>query len=78
MLCFPATQGVDLVAWNMNYTCLIYGGTMLFALCWYAVDARKWFTGPKVNTEHMIHTDLLEGQRETPRAHIDIRPTDEK
>jgi len=27
----------------MNYTCLIYGGVMTFALLWYAIDARKWF-----------------------------------
>jgi len=28
---------------------------MLFALTYYAVSARKWFTGPLVNVEHMIH-----------------------
>lgn len=25
------------------------------ALLWYAVDGRKWFKGPKVNVEHVIH-----------------------
>lgn len=38
----------------MNYTCLIYFGVMGLALLWYAVSARKWYKGPKVNVEHMI------------------------
>jgi hypothetical protein len=33
---------------------------MLFALMYYAVDARKWFRGPRVNVEHLIHTDAAE------------------
>lgn len=55
ILCFPADKGLDLNALNMNYTCLIYGGVMSFALLWYAIDARKWFKGPKINVEHIIH-----------------------
>lgn len=69
VLCFPATKGKDLNALNMNYTCLIYGGTMALALLWYAVDARKWFKGPKINVEHLIHTKVYEGQEaETQRS----------
>jgi hypothetical protein len=48
----------------MNYTCLIYGGVMSLALLWYAVDARKWFKGPKINVEHLIHGEVLEGERD--------------
>ncbi|KAE9371918.1 amino acid transporter-like protein [Stipitochalara longipes BDJ] len=59
-LCFPAVNGKDLNDLTMNYTCLIYGGTMLFALVYYAVDARKWFKGPRVNVEHLIHTTVTE------------------
>ena len=55
ILCLPATRGDDLDALTMNYTCLIYGGTMTLALLWYAISARKWFNGPKINVEHMIH-----------------------
>ena len=33
---------------------------MLFALVHFAVDARKWFEGPRVNVEHLIHTDGIE------------------
>ncbi len=47
VLCFPAVKGKDLNELNMNYTCLIYGGVMFLALVWYAIDARKWFKGPK-------------------------------
>ncbi|TGO22350.1 hypothetical protein BPAE_0171g00090 [Botrytis paeoniae] len=57
ILCFPSVTGADLNDLNMNYTCLIYGGTMTLAMCWYAISARKWFKGPKINVEHMIHRD---------------------
>lgn len=43
-----------------NYTCLIYFGTMLLSLIYYAVDARKWFKGPRVNVEHLIHGEMVE------------------
>ena len=62
VLCFPAVKGSDLNTLNMNYTCLIYGGVMSLALLWYAVDARKWFKGPRINVEHLIHTQVLGGQ----------------
>lgn len=32
------------------------------SLLWYAVDARKWFKGPKINVEHLIHTQVLDDQ----------------
>ena len=54
VLCLPAYRGDDLTAETMNWTCLVYGGPMLGALVWYAVDARKWFKGPKVNVEHQM------------------------
>ncbi|KAK4503849.1 hypothetical protein PRZ48_004764 [Zasmidium cellare] len=52
-LCFPAYKGSDLTLQTMNWTCLIYGGVMLIAMVWYAVDARKWFKGPRINVEHL-------------------------
>lgn len=48
VLCFPAVN--DPTPMLMNWTCLVYGGPMFMALVWYAVDARKWFKGPKVST----------------------------
>ena len=47
-------------ALNMNYACVVYGGVMLLAMTWYLVDARKWFKGPRVNVEHLIHTRIVE------------------
>lgn len=38
----------------MNWTAVVYGGPMTMALIWYAVDAHKWFKGPKVNIEHQM------------------------
>jgi hypothetical protein len=67
VLCFPAVKGKDLNDLNMNYTCLIYGGVMLLALLWYAVDARHWFKGPKINVEHLIHIKVAEGQEAESR-----------
>jgi hypothetical protein len=46
----------------MNYACLIYGGSMFLALMWYAVDARKWFKGPRINVEHLLHVPQVEGK----------------
>lgn len=69
-LCFPAVKGSDLNDLTMNYTCLIYGGTMLFALIYYAVSGRKWFKGPRVNVEHVIHGGVLE------QAAIDSKDSD--
>ncbi|GAB7346953.1 hypothetical protein MBLNU459_g2010t1 [Dothideomycetes sp. NU459] len=48
-LCFPAVKGAALDALTMNWTCLIYGGAMLFAMLRYLVSGRKWFKGPRVN-----------------------------
>ena len=49
VLCFPAVRGSDLDLSAMNWTSLVYGGTMLIVLIWYGVDARKWFKGPRVD-----------------------------
>lgn len=67
-LCFPAVKGNALTLDYMNWTCLIYGGSMFLVLCYYAIDARKWFRGPRINIDH-IH----EGQE--PR--LDSRGSEE-
>ena len=33
---------------------------MTLAMTWYAVDARKWFKGPRVNVEH-TNAEVLDG-----------------
>ncbi|CZS89493.1 probable UGA4 GABA permease-also involved in delta-aminolevulinate transport [Rhynchosporium graminicola] len=60
VLCFPSVRGHDVTKLTMNYTCLIYGGTMSLALLWYAIDARKWFKGPRINVEHLVNVSMLE------------------
>lgn len=37
---------------------------MSLALLWYAVDARKWFKGPRINAVHRIHGIEPEGKEE--------------
>lgn len=56
ILCLPSVTKGDLTPDLMNWTCLVYGGPMLVVLIWWFVDAHRWFTGPKVNVEHAIHT----------------------
>ena len=44
---------------------------MSLAMGWYAVSARKWFRGPKINVEHLIHGGGAEngsGTGETEKA----------
>ena len=45
----------------MNWTCLVYGAPMLAVLVWWFVDARRWFKGPKINVEHVVHGVTVEG-----------------
>ncbi|KAL8945970.1 MAG: hypothetical protein Q9183_007971 [Haloplaca sp. 2 TL-2023] len=54
ILMLPSLTGGNLDATGMNWTCLVYGGPMIFILIWWVVDARKWFKGPKVNIEHQM------------------------
>ncbi|KAF2464131.1 amino acid permease [Lindgomyces ingoldianus] len=67
ILCLPTNTGGSLNSSNMNWTSLVYGAPMLVALLWFAVDAHKWFKGPKVNAKHAMIGQVikeLEGQAE--------------
>lgn len=55
ILCLPSGTGADMNPDLMNWTCLVYGAPMLAVTIWWVVDARKWFTGPKVNIEHSLY-----------------------
>lgn len=55
ILCLPAYVGDDLTPDLMNWTALVWGGPMFIVLVWFAVDARKWFKGPRVNLDHLMH-----------------------
>jgi amino acid transporter len=54
ILCLPSVTGSDLDLASMNWTCLVYGAPMCAIMIWWAVSARHWFKGPKVNVEHMM------------------------
>ncbi|KAJ6135661.1 hypothetical protein N7512_000821 [Penicillium capsulatum] len=56
ILCLPSVTRGDLTPDLMNWTCLVYGAPMLAVSVWWVVDARRWFTGPKVNVEHAIYS----------------------
>ena len=54
---------------GMNWTCLVYGGPMLFVIIWWVVDARKWFRGPKVRLHSHLHMSLKSAFG-SPRLHL--------
>lgn len=60
-LCFPSVKGADLTPATMNWTCLIYGGAMFLSMVYYALSARKWFKGPKINIKHLQGVDVDSG-----------------
>ncbi|KAK9596318.1 GABA/polyamine transporter [Aspergillus fumigatus] len=55
ILCLPSVRGADLTPDQMNWTCLVWGAPMLTVTIWWVIDARRWFKGPKINVEHVIH-----------------------
>ncbi|KAL4777769.1 amino acid permease-domain-containing protein [Aspergillus nidulans var. acristatus] len=61
ILCLPADTGSNLTLDLMNWTCLVWGGPMIAVSIWWVIDAHKWFKGPKVNLEHVIHGDIIDG-----------------
>jgi amino acid transporter len=77
ILCLPSVTGKDLDASLMNWTCLVWGGPMLGALVWWVVDAHKWFTGPKVNIQHMMlgqAENVIEGKDQGSDSGSGISP----
>jgi len=59
IMCLPAVTGADLTVQTMNWTICVYGGPMTAIMIWWAVSARKWFKGPKVNVEHVRVSDMV-------------------
>lgn len=56
---FPV-DGPDPNPQNMNYTVVINSAVWFGALAYYYIDARKWFTGPKITVDA---DDLTEAQQ---------------
>ncbi|KAF6232908.1 hypothetical protein HO173_008871 [Letharia columbiana] len=57
---FPV-EGPDPTPQNMNYTVVINSAVWFGALAYYYIDARKWFTGPKITIDT---DDLTEAQQQ--------------
>lgn len=71
ILCFPTVRGDDLTPDLMNWTSLVYGAPMLFIVGWWAIDAHKWFKGPKINiaVETSSHSRPLLGRATNAAQH---------
>ncbi|KAG0687485.1 hypothetical protein C6P40_002285 [Pichia californica] len=54
ILNFPQYRGKDLTPELMNWTCLVYYGSMSLALAWYFIYAHKIFKGPKSNITNTV------------------------
>ncbi|KAE9983085.1 hypothetical protein EG328_010322 [Venturia inaequalis] len=54
ILNFPAVKGANLTLELMNWTCVVYGGPIFLVMGWWFISARKWFTGPRVNVDHLM------------------------
>lgn len=68
-LCFPTVSGADLTPDTMNWTVVVFFGPMLLFIIWYAVDAHRWYVGPRPNIdEYIVHHDpgvvVVDGIRE--------------
>ncbi|KAF8318420.1 amino acid permease [Clavulina sp. PMI_390] len=57
ILCFPSVKGADLDAASMNWTVVVWGGPLFLAAVFFALVARKTYTGPKINIEHLAMPD---------------------
>lgn len=56
-LCFPTSKGKDLTPDAMNWTVVVFFGPLLLFIIWFAVDARKWYVGPRPNIQQYIAKD---------------------
>lgn len=51
ILCFPQYRGADNTPELMNWTVLVYWGSMFLAISWYFIYAHKIYDGPKSNLD---------------------------
>lgn len=56
ILCFPNVRGENLTLDDMNWTCVVYFGSLFLSLIYYFVAARKWYKGPKSNLDESFFT----------------------
>lgn len=53
IMCFPQYRGADNTLDLMNWTVVVYWGSMLLAVSWYFIYAHKIYKGPKPNIDHI-------------------------
>lgn len=58
ILCFPQYRGADNTPDLMNWTVLVYYGSMFLAVAWYFIYAHKIYKGPKSNLDS---SDIIVG-----------------
>ena len=61
ILCFPQYRGADNTAEEMNWTVLVYYGSMFLCIAWYYIYAHKIYDGPKSNLDK---STLIEDENE--------------
>ncbi|GMM46582.1 hypothetical protein DAPK24_031570 [Pichia kluyveri] len=61
ILCFPQYRGADNTAEEMNWTVLVYYGSMFLCIAWYYIYAHKVYDGPKSNLDK---STLIEDENE--------------
>ncbi|KAM0746984.1 amino acid permease [Meredithblackwellia eburnea MCA 4105] len=76
ILCMPAVKGADLDPTSMNWTIVVWGGPLFLAAIFFGLHARKTYTGPKINIEHLRFPDgtdyTVEQLREQKRNDISV------
>ncbi|KAI8146083.1 amino acid/metabolite permease [Fennellomyces sp. T-0311] len=55
---------------NMNYAVVVLGAIITFAGIWFAVDARKWFRGPRITIENEVFNVITGDQATTEGTQI--------
>lgn len=81
ILCFPYYKLPDLTPALMNWTVVCYFGPMLIFGIWFAVDARRWYEGPKCNIDEVnitySDTGFIDGVEEKKDIIINSKGTKE-
>lgn len=62
IMCFPQYRGADNTLDLMNWTVLVYWGSMLLAVSWYYIYAHKVYAGPKPDIKTIITDETEEMQ----------------
>lgn len=79
-LCFPTVKGADLTPQDMNWTVVVYFGTLVLSLCCYFGFAHKWYHGPKSNLDseesEEYETNDSAGDKEITRVEQESKSSD--